>query len=397
MSTTSRILPGATIGFLGGGQLGRMTAFAARAMGYDVAVLDPDPACPAAAVASRVITAPYADAEAAVLLASGCDVVTLEIEQVPRETLEAVAAVVPLRPGAEPVWIIQDRGRQKEWLRSHGFPVGPFAMATSEAECVQAIGALGASIVKSCFGGYDGRGQVRVLQPSAAAAAAAWSGVGARRSVVEGFLDVVEELSVLVARQEDGTSVIFPPSRNHHTHGVLAWSVTPTGLDAELEREAGELARAIADALGIVGLLAVELFHVGGGELLVNELAPRPHNTFHHTERACETSQFEQLVRAVCGLPLGSTALVRPGAIANLLGDLWASGLPDVSAALEYPGVRLHLYGKAEARPGRKMGHLSASGDTADAALRSALDAYDALGGEHSERPGTRRARSAVR
>ncbi|HEU4629638.1 MAG TPA: 5-(carboxyamino)imidazole ribonucleotide synthase [Gemmatimonadaceae bacterium] len=394
--TAHVVLPGATIGFLGGGQLGRMTAFAARAMGYDVAVLDPDPACPAAAVASRVVTAPYADVDAAVELARACDVVTLEIEQIPRETLEAVAAIVPLRPGVEPVWIVQDRARQKEWLRSHGFPVGPFATATTEAECVQAVDALGPSIVKSCFGGYDGRGQVRVLRPSARAAAEAWSGVGARRSVVEAFLDVVEELSVLVARRPDGTSVVFPPSRNHHAHGVLAWSVTPTGLAPAVEGRAAELARGIADTLGIEGLLAVELFHVGDGQLLVNELAPRPHNTFHHTERACETSQFEQLVRAICALPLGSPALVRPGAIANLLGDLWANGLPDVTRALEYPGVRLHLYGKAEARPGRKMGHLSASGETADAALRSALDAYDALGEARSERPTSRRAPSPV-
>jgi 5-(carboxyamino)imidazole ribonucleotide synthase len=398
MSAAARdatFLPGATIGFLGGGQLGRMTAFAARAMGYDIAVLDPDPNCPTAAVASRVVTAPYADADAAIELARACDVVTLEIEQVPRATLEAVASVVPLRPGVEPVWIIQDRGRQKEWLESHDFPVGPFALATSEAECVAAIDALGASIVKSCFGGYDGRGQVRVLQPSPTAAADAWRGVGARRSVVEGFLDIVEELSVLVARRADGACTVFPPSRNHHAHGVLAWSVTPTGLDAVVERDARELARGIAEALGIVGLLAVELFHVGDGELLVNELAPRPHNTFHHTERACETSQFEQLVRAVCGLPLGSTALVRPGAIANLLGDLWADGLPDVAAALRFPGVRLHLYGKSEARPGRKMGHLSASGDTAGAALRSALDAYDALGPARAERPGSWHAQGA--
>jgi 5-(carboxyamino)imidazole ribonucleotide synthase len=197
------ILPGATIGFLGGGQLGRMTAYAARGMGYDVAVLDPDPHCPAGALASTLVTAPYADAAAAAELAAGCAVVTLEIEQIPRATLEAVAAVAPLRPGVEPVVLVQDRGRQKDWLRDHGFPVGAYATATTAEACAAAAASLGASIVKSCFGGYDGRGQARVRSP--AEAAAAWTGIGAARCVVETFLDIEEELSVLVARRADGS------------------------------------------------------------------------------------------------------------------------------------------------------------------------------------------------
>lgn len=384
MSRVTPILPGATIGFLGGGQLGRMTAFAARSMGYDVAVLDPDPACPAGAVASRLITAPYADADAAVELARGCDVVTLEIEQIPRATLEAVAAVVPLRPGVEPVHMIQDRGRQKSWLHGHGFPVGPHRVVETEADCVDAVSTLGPSVIKSCFGGYDGRGQARVS--GAADAADGWRSVGARRCVVEAFLDIADELSVLVARRPDGSCAVFPPARNHHVHGVLAWSVTPAGLGAEVDREARTLGRAVAEASGIEGLLAVELFLLRDGRLLVNELAPRPHNTFHATERACDTGQFEQLVRAICALPFGDATLVRPTAIANMLGDLWAPAPPDFIAALGVPGSRLHLYGKSVARPGRKMGHLSGTGADAREALTSTLDAYDALGGAAADR-----------
>jgi len=380
----SPILPGATIGFLGGGQLGRMTAFAARSMGYDVAVLDPDPACPAAAVASHVYTAPYADARAAAELARRCDVVTLEIEQIPVATLEAVAAIAPLRPGAAAVHVIQDRGRQKDWLRTHGFPLGPYLTATTEDECVEAVGALGPSIVKSCFGGYDGRGQARV--GDVAGAAAAWRSVGVARCVVEAFLDIAAEYSVLVARSPSGETAAYPASRNHHTAGVLTWAVTPAGLDDAAELEARDLARRIAAALGIEGLVAVEMFRTRDGRLLVNELAPRPHNTFHHSERACDASQFEQLVRAVCDLPLGDTAVRRPAAIANLLGDLWEPAAPHLVDALRVPGVRLHLYGKAAARPGRKMGHLSATGDDPADALRAALDAYDALGGAPIER-----------
>jgi 5-(carboxyamino)imidazole ribonucleotide synthase len=282
------------------------------------------------------------------------------------------------------VWIIQDRGRQKEWLRDQGFPVGPFRTVTSEEACVRAAGELGPSIVKSCFGGYDGRGQARVT--GAADAAQGWRAVGAERCVVEAFLDIRHELSVLVARRPDGACEVFPPARNHHAHGVLAWSVTPTSLPERVEREARAIGRAIAESLGIVGLVAVELFLLADGRLLVNELAPRPHNTFHSTERACDTSQFEQLVRAICALPLGRTAINRPAAIANLLGDLWEPAAPRFTDALREPSARLHLYGKSAARPGRKMGHLSATGGTPHEALTCVLDAYDALGGAPAER-----------
>jgi 5-(carboxyamino)imidazole ribonucleotide synthase len=227
------------------------------------------------------------------------------------------------------------------------------------------------------MGGYDGRGQVRVQ--SAGEAAAAFTAVGGRRAVVEKFLDIESELSVLVARSTTGEVRAFPPSRNHHEHGILVWAVVPSGFPPATERSATDLATRIAKALDVTGLLAIEMFLTRDGALLVNELAPRPHNTYHHTERACPTSQFEQLTRAICGLPLGETGIVRPTAIHNLLGDLWTGRTPDFVAALGVPSVRVHLYGKRSARPGRKMGHLSACGDTADIALASVQAAFTRL------------------
>ena len=372
------ILPGATIGILGGGQLGRMTGMAARSLGYDVKVLDPDPECPARAIASRTITARFDDAAAAADLARGCDVVTLEIEQIARPSLEAVSAIVPLHPPALAIFVVQDRIRQRAWLDTHGFPVGAYrAVGTAEA-CVAAIAELGPSICKSPMGGYDGRGQRRVQTPEEGSAA--WAALGSGRVIVEQFLDLDLELSVLVARREDGVTAVYPPSVNHHVHGVLDWAIAPGELPAPLIEHARQTARAIAETMGIVGLLAVELFLTKDGRLLVNELAPRPHNTFHHTERGHSTSQFEQLVRAVCGLPLGAVDNVVPVAIANLLGDLWVEGeRPHFAAALEVPDVRLHLYGKASARPGRKMGHLSAIAATAQEALAKVLEARGRL------------------
>jgi len=371
----SVILPGSTIGFLGGGQLGRMAAMAARTMGYDVRVLDPEAHCPARPLASETITAKWADAEAAARLAAASSVVTIEIEQIPLHSLEAAERHAPLRPGPQVLWIVQDRARQKEWLRDHGFPLGPFAVVRSAQETEAAVRAMGSCIVKSTHGGYDGRGQARVHEVERAAAA--WNGIGAPECVAEQFLSLDAELSVMVARAPDGAMRAFPPARNHHTHGVLTWSVIPGGFDDAVVRQATEVACGIAEQLGVVGLIAVELFLLEDGRLCVNELAPRPHNTYHHSERACVTSQFEQLVRAVCGLPLGDTDVVRPAAIYNLLGEVWSGPpAPDIEGALALPGVRVHLYGKREARPGRKMGHLSACGDTPEIALQRVIAAY---------------------
>ena len=373
------IEPGATIGILGGGQLGRMTGMAARSLGYDVHVLDPDPNCPASAIASRTIAAKFDDAAAAASLAERCAVVTLEIEQIGTDALIAVAARTPLRPSADAVHVIQDRIRQKEWLATSGFPVGPFRAVASRDESVAAFDALGRCIFKSTSGGYDGRGQIRVA--TADAAASAWTSLGERPCLVEQFLDIEGEISMLVARRpaldesREPEHVLFPPSFNHHEHGILDWSVIPAAVPAPVASQGEAVATGIATALGIEGLIAVEMFMLRDGRLLVNELAPRPHNTFHSTERGCATSQFEQLVRAVCDLPLGSTELLKPAAIANLLGDLWMNGSPDFAASLVVPTVRLHLYGKASARPGRKMGHLSAVGATREEAAARVLEA----------------------
>lgn len=376
---TSRLIaPGATLGILGGGQLGRMTGYAALEMGYEVAVLDPDATAPARAVARKAFIARFDDRDAAVALARESSVVTLEIEQIAGDTLQAVAEVVPVRPGAAAVRIIQDRGRQKEFLRDNGFPVGDFRVAESGEAAAAAVATLGRSIVKSCFGGYDGRGQA--LADTAESGALAFESVGGRRTVVERFVDIAMECSVLVARGPDGSVAVYDPAENLHTRGILTWSVHPARITEALAATARDLASAIAEKLQIEGLLAVELFVLHDGRLLVNELAPRPHNTFHTSVRSASTGQFEQLVRAVCGLPLGSTEIVRPAAIVNLLGDLWTDPRgPDVTSALAIPGVRVHLYGKQSARPGRKMGHISAIGDTPDAALDAAGRAYMAL------------------
>ncbi len=340
------ILPGATIGLLGGGQLGRMTALAARSLGYDVIVLDPDPDPPAAALASECIAAGFDDVAAATRLAQRADVVTLEIERIATASLDAAARYAPVRPGAAVLAVINDRARQKAWLQAQGAPVGPFAVAANAAACADAVRAFGPSYIKAASGGYDGRGQVHVDTPSACADA--WAALGARRCIVEQAIDLAAELSVLVARRPGGETAVYAPALNAHEAGQLAWSAIPAPIDGDLAARATTLAVALAEAIGVVGLLAVEMFLSTSGTLLVNELAPRPHNSFHHTIEACVTSQFEQLVRAVCDLPLGATDIVRPAAIANILGDAWHDGVaPDFAAALAVPGTRLHSLWKA--------------------------------------------------
>ena len=369
------ILPGATLGILGGGQLGRMVAMAARGLGYGVVALDPDPDCPARSVVDDLVTAPFEDADAAVRLAKMSDVVTLEIEKVSVEGLRRAAAFVPVRPSAAVLETIHDKAAQKAWLEAHGFPVGPWRAARGNEEVIAACAALGGRcFVKAVEGGYDGRGQVVVTTP--AEAAAAWGELGAARVEVEAALDLAHELSVLVARRPSGEVAVYPPALNFHEDRILSWSLLPAPLPERVLAQAGEIARGIAEALGVEGLVAVELFLLKSGALLVNELAPRPHNTFHATEVAGTTSQFEQLVRAVCDLPLGAVEIARPAAIANLLGEAWLTPKPpDFEAALSVPGARLHLYGKRVARPGRKMGHLSAVGDTSAEALERVLRA----------------------
>jgi 5-(carboxyamino)imidazole ribonucleotide synthase len=373
------IRPGKTIGILGGGQLGRMMAMAARSLGYGVHALDPDPACAARGVVDQCLAARFDDELAAAWFARGCDVVTLEIEKVSTAVLEAASRYAPVRPGVAILETVQDRGRQRAWLSKHGFPLGPWRHATSQAEIDASVRMLGGRcFVKACHGGYDGRGQVEVD----GSADGAWDALGGAPVVVEQALDLEAELSVMVARRPGGETVVFPPALNHHENRILAWSVMPAPLPREILDSAVEIARGIAENFQLEGVLAIEMFLVRDGRLLVNELAPRPHNSFHATERACLTSQFEQAVRAACDLPLGSTALVQPTAIVNLLGEVWlGSSPPDFAAALALPGTRLHLYGKSEARKGRKMGHLSAVGESPEHAVAAARRALAALEG----------------
>ncbi|MGA2338514.1 MAG: 5-(carboxyamino)imidazole ribonucleotide synthase [Terracidiphilus sp.] len=382
-STTEQILPGSLLAILGGGQLGRMTAMAARTMGYRVRVMDPEAKCPASFVADETIVGRWDDVDAARRLAAGADAVTLEIEQIGVDALREVASLAPLRPGVEPIRIIQDKTLQKTWLADNGFPVGPFRVVRSEAELHEAVAALGGQVfLKIGHGGYDGRGQARIGMDSPAteeAIAAAWKAIGARPAVAEQALDLECEISVMAARSPSGEVCVYPAARNHHENQILAWSVLPAGVPAALESRAEELAADLVAKLGIEGLLCAEIFITREGELFINELAPRPHNSYHQSERGCVTSQFEQLVRAVCDLPLGSTELISPAAIVNLLGDVWLKGEPKFAAALAVPGVRLHLYEKHTPRAGRKMGHLSAVGASAEEALERVLEAKKRL------------------
>jgi 5-(carboxyamino)imidazole ribonucleotide synthase len=383
-SNAKPILPGATIGIFGGGQLGRMTAMAARGMGYRILVLDPDPACPARFVVDGCIEAGWDDSREAANLARGCDVVTLEIEQISPASMEAAASYAPVRPGGAILAVIQDRIEQKDWLRRNGFPVGEYRAVRSLDDLRDAVSALGGRcFCKSATGGYDGRGQGKVGFTANASledeVRGAWEALGERAGVAEKAVELAKEISVLVARAPNGEVKVYPAALNHHEEQILAWSVIPAPLSSEMEELAREIAKAIADTFQLEGVLAVEMFCTTDGKLLVNELAPRPHNSYHASVRACVTGQFEQLVRAVCDLPLGEVGIVQPAAIANLLGDLWLKDgravEPRFDAALAVPGVRLHLYEKHKPRNGRKMGHLSAVGATADEAIELVLRA----------------------
>lgn len=370
------VRPGGLIAILGGGQLGRMTAMAARTMGYRVRVMDPEAKCPASFVADETIVGRWDDVDAARRLATGADAVTLEIEQIGVDALSEVARIAPLRPGVGPIRIIQDKTLQKAWLAENRFPVGAFRVVKTEAELAEAVRALGGNVfLKIGRGGYDGRGQVRIGSADGADFGEAWRQLGERPCVAEKALDLACEISVMAARNPAGEVQSFPAARNHHENQILAWSVLPADVPAELELQAEALAEAIAEKLGIEGLLCVEMFVTRNGELLVNELAPRPHNSYHQSERGCVTSQFEQLVRTTCSLPLGDASLLTPCAIVNLLGDVWIGKEPNFAAALSVPGVRLHLYEKHTPRAGRKMGHLSSVGATGKEALDRVLQA----------------------
>ncbi len=350
-------MPGGTVGVLGGGQLGRMFAIAARRMGYRFHTYEPQADCPAGQISDVEVNAEYGDAEALAGFAKGVDVVSFEFENIPLSAIEAVGSHCLVRPRGEVLHICQNREREKNFLRANDFPHARFAVVDSAEALGEALADIGTpAVLKTADFGYDGKGQVKLTGDEDPAEV--WGRFGAPRGVLEQWVDFRHELSVVVARGEDGTTVSFPASENIHKHHILDLSIVPARLEGEVVEEASVLAEEIAGALDVVGLLAVEFFLGDNGRLLVNELAPRPHNSGHYTFDACVTSQFEQQLRAVCGLPLGSPELVTPVVMWNILGHLWRDGEPDWDVILSEPRAKLHLYGKAEARPGRKMGHV---------------------------------------
>jgi 5-(carboxyamino)imidazole ribonucleotide synthase len=372
------ILPGKTIGILGGGQLGRMFAIAARRMGYRVHAFDPTRDCPTGQVADVEVNAPYDDVNRARQFARDVDVVTFEFENVPAQTLAEIEKLRPVYPSPHVLETCRHRLREKDFLSSHGFPVAPYRKVTSVEELRRAIGELGTPcILKTAEFGYDGKGQVTIR--SADEAQSAWEAMGAPVGVLEGFIRFDREISVVGARGADGVFYYFEPFENVHRNHILDVTTFPANTSARVDDRAAEVAIGIAQAFDLIGLICVEMFVVGD-DVIVNELAPRPHNSGHLTIDAFSISQFEQQLRAVCGLPMANGSQLVPGAaMANLLGDLWANGEPEWASALEHRSVKLHLYGKAKALPGRKMGHLTALAPSAEEARELVLKARESL------------------
>ena len=364
------IAPGSWLGLLGGGQLGRMFCMAAQSMGYKVAVLDPGAASPAGTVADRHIRAEYLDEQGLATLAVLVSAATTEFENVPAASLEYLGNRARVTPSAASVAIAQDRIREKQFLAAGGFNVAPFAILASEADSRAPAPALLPGIVKSARLGYDGKGQIRVK--TAADVPRAFAQMG-QACVLEQFVALVREVSVLVARNDSGQAITWPVAENRHRHGILDVSIVPARIAPRLAEHCRSIALAVAEALDYRGVLCVEMFVLDDDRLLVNELAPRPHNSGHYSIDACVTSQFEQQVRVLAQLPLGSTDQHEPAVMVNLLGDIWYDGVtrrePDWSLVLEHPRAKLHLYGKAEPRHGRKMGHVTCLGPTPGEAI----------------------------
>lgn len=371
----------AVLGMLGGGQLGRYFVMAAHELGYQVWVLDPDQDSPAGLIADRHLCAEYEDSAALAELAAGCAAVTTEFENVPAETLAVLAEQVPVHPSAAAVSVCQDRIAEKTFLKTHGLPHGPFTEINSLDDLRNAPSHLFPGILKAARLGYDGKGQAVV--DDRAAAEHAWLALGSVRCILEAKLPLDYEISVVLARGQDGQVRAFPSAENRHRNGILDVSIVPAWGSACLADTAGEVAEKLAACLGYVGTLGVEFF-VTRGQLVVNEMAPRPHNSGHYTIDACATNQFQQQVRALCGLPLGDGRAHSTAVMVNLLGDLWFNGAeqrePDWSALLEIPGLCLHLYGKQSPRSGRKMGHFTVVGDDAKQVYERAMKARQTLG-----------------
>ena len=377
------ILPGATIGVLGGGQLGRMFTLAAKVMGYQVVVLDPDPSSPAGQVADVHLKADYRDAVALLRMGSLCDAVTTEFENVPATSLDMLAKHCLVAPSPQALAVAQDRLVEKSRAREFGCDTAPFANIESEADLAQAWHEIGApALLKTRRLGYDGKGQARVN--SMQELTAAYAELGSVPCLLEGFLPLEREVSVVLARNQDDEIAFFPLSENQHRDGILDISIVPARVPEALADDARRMAAGLAHGLDYVGVMAVEFFLLRGednapGRIVFNEMAPRPHNSGHYTLDACATDQFQQQVRALCGLPLGDPRLLSPVVMVNLLGDVWTPQ-PDWKKLLRHPGVQLHLYGKAEARPGRKMGHYNCLATALEAALELALVTRAELG-----------------
>lgn len=373
------ILPGATIGVFGSGQLGRMLAIEARYMGYGIHTFSPRTDTPTGQVGDREVSADYEDLDAVRKFVRNVDVVTFEFENVAAQVADvANQEGVPVRPGGWVLHTAQQRSRESTFLAEAGLPVTPFAHVVSLDELRQAVATIGLpAVLKTVAFGYDGKGQALVESPEQVEAA--WTEIGRQEAILEAFVDFDREVSVVAARGLDGEFVRYPTVENIHRNHILDISIAPARVPAQVDAEAGELARAVLEALDVVGVLCVEFFLTGDDRLLVNEIAPRPHNSGHLTVDAAVTSQFEQQLRAICGLPLGSTELPRPAVMVNLLGDLWQGGEPDWPALLAFPTAKLHLYGKRDARLGRKMGHVTVVADSVDEALSTALAARRAL------------------
>lgn len=381
---TQPILPPATIGILGSGQLGRMLALSARAMGYRVHVYSPDSDSPTGQIADREFVAAYDDLDAVRQFAQGVDVVTYEFENVPAATAAACAEFAPLRPGPHVLHVAQNRLREKRFFVEQGLPTTPFVEVASLEGLLVGLETIGIpAILKTASSGYDGKGQEKIVNGQLSMVNRQWEAIGRQPAILEGFVEFEREVSVVAARGVDGAFAHFGLIENDHANHILDVSVAPAAAPPEVAQEAVEMARAVMEGLDVVGVLCVEFFLTKEGKLLLNEIAPRPHNSGHLTIEACHTSQFEQQLRAVCGLPLGDTRYLKPAAMANLLGDLWfpkptariphsAFPIPHspnwTAVLVHHPAIKLHLYGKTEARPGRKMGHITALADTGEEA-----------------------------
>ena len=381
---TNPILPGATLGMLGSGQLGRMFTIAARRLGYRVHVLSPDSDTPTGQVADNEIRADYLDLDRVAEFARSVSVVSFEFENVPAETTEVCLKYCPVRPAGSVLFTSQNRLREKTFLRDAGLPVTPFIAVRSAQELSAALQQHGVpAVLKTADWGYDGKGQVvvRSLQD----AASAWATLDVPQAILEKFIDFECELSIVAARGLDGQFVSYGPMGNSHSNHILDVSICPAVSPSAVATEAVEISRAVLEKLDVIGVMCVEFFLTKSGQLLINETAPRPHNSGHLTIDAHVTCQFEQQVRAICGLPLGSSELRCPSAMANLLGDVWQGGEPDWISALSHPNLKLHLYGKQEARVGRKMGHLTVLSASVEEAERTARAARAGLARQRRE------------